>query len=144
MKNGLIAIVDNNELDRFIYKKIILLTCPDYQLIDFAHGIELLDYLKKHADNSSKLPDLILLDLRMPFLNGWQYLEKYCELKHQLAKNSRHYVCTSSMDRFDRDFKCADLHGYFMKPIAPNDILEMINDTEQYKRKESENGFSAF
>jgi len=139
MKNGLIAIVDNNELDRFIYKKIILLTCPSYQLIDFSNGIETLDYLKRHADNPSKLPDLILLDLRMPFLNGWQYLEKYCELKHELIKDVRHYVCTSSMDRFDRDFKSSNLHGYFMKPVSPQDILKMVNDTEQYQQEEADN-----
>src|SRR5690349_4127519 len=100
METSLIAIIDDDELDRFIYKKIILLTYPSCRIIDFSNGLEALEYLKRHADNVLKLPDIVLLDLRMPFLNGWQYLEKYSEIKPSLVKHSHHYVCTSSMERF--------------------------------------------
>lgn len=135
MKNGLIAIIDDDELDRFIYKKIILLTCPSYQIIDFANGVSALEYLNKNSQNASKLPDMLLLDIRMPFLNGWQYLEKYCELKPMLVKHTRHYVCTSSMERFDIDFESSDLHGYYMKPISPKNILKMVSEIEEHQNE---------
>jgi two-component SAPR family response regulator len=141
MKDGLIAVIDNDELDRYIYKKIVLLTCPDYRFIDFANGLDALHYIKANAQNAVNLPDIILLDLRMPFLNGWQYLEQYCELKPHLAKQTRHYVCTSSMERFDIDFRNGNLYGYFMKPISPQNILKMINDTEKGQDINTEDDF---
>lgn len=130
MKNGLIAIIDNDELDRHIYKKIILLTCPTYQLIEFSNGLEALQYFRRNADVSSKLPDLLLLDLRMPHLSGWQYLEQYGKLKPMLSKSIRHYVCTSSMERSDINFKNENLHGYYVKPISPQNIRKIVEDTE--------------
>jgi two-component SAPR family response regulator len=131
MKQGLIAIIDDDELDRHIYKKIVMLTCPSYRFIDFSNGLDALDYMKKNSKNAAALPDLLLLDVRMPFLNGWQYLEKYCELKSDLAKATHHYVCSSSIERFDLDFKNSNLHGYFMKPVSPKDISEIIKKSEQ-------------
>lgn len=131
MKNRLIAVIDNDELDRYIYKKIILLTCPNYRFIDFSNGVEALNYFKLNASNATNLPDIVLLDVRMPFLNGWQYLEQYCEIKSELTKNIRHYVCTSSMERFDLDFRNNNLYGYFMKPVSPQDVLKIVKDTEE-------------
>lgn len=141
MKNGLIAVIDNDELDRYIYKKIVLLTCPNYRFIDFANGLDALHYIKVNAENAGNLPDLMLLDIRMPFLNGWQYLEQYCKLKPSLAKQTRHYVCTSSMERFDMDFRNSSLYGYFMKPISPQNVLKMINDTEKGQDMNTEGDF---
>jgi CheY-like chemotaxis protein len=134
MKQGLIAVIDNDELDRYIYKKIALLTCPSYRFIDFANGRDALNYFRKHADDPVALPDILLFDLRMPFLNGWQYLEKYCELKPDLAKATCHYVCSSSIERFDMDFKNDNLYGYFVKPLAPKDILNIIRESEHYHK----------
>ena len=134
MKHGLIAIIDDDELDRYIFKKIVLLTCPSYQFIDFSNGQEALNYIKKHANNPLALPDILLLDIRMPFLNGWQYLEQYGKLKPGLAKATRHYVCSSSIERFDMEFKNSNLFGYFVKPIAPEDVLKIVNDTELYNK----------
>lgn len=141
MKNGLIAVIDNDELDRYIYKKIVLLTCPNYRFIDFANGLDALHYIKVNAEIAGNLPDLMLLDIRMPFLNGWQYLEQYCKLKPSLAKQTRHYVCTSSMERFDMDFRNSSLYGYFMKPISPQNVLKMINDTEKGQDMNTEGDF---
>ncbi|MBC8054635.1 MAG: response regulator [Sphingobacteriaceae bacterium] len=134
MKHGLIAIIDDDELDRHIYKKIILLTCPSYKIVDFSNGLEALNYMRKHANDPLLLPDLLLLDVRMPYLNGWQYLEQYCKLKPKLSKVTRHYVCSSSIERFDMEFKNCDLHGYYMKPVAPKDIKKIVFDTEQYNQ----------
>ena len=129
MNKGLIAIIDDDELDRFIYRKIILLTCPSFQIIDFSDGIEALEYLSRHSKNSSKLPDLVLLDLRMPGINGLEYLMKYAEIKPGLTKHSRHFICTSSMERVGATEAVDDLYGYYMKPISPKDIFKMVSDT---------------
>lgn len=132
MTHRIIAIVDDDELDRHIYKKMILLNCPSYRVLDFSSGLEALNYMEKHADEPNSLPDILLLDVRMPYLNGWQYLEQYGALKPRLIKPTRHYVCSSSLERFDMEFQNSNLFGYYMKPVSPKDILKMINDAEQY------------
>ncbi|HEX8547023.1 MAG TPA: response regulator [Cytophagaceae bacterium] len=132
MKQGLIAVIDDDELDMHIYKKIVMLTCPSYRFVGFSNGIDALNYLQKNSNNAAALPDLLLLDVRMPFLNGWQYLEKYCDLKPDLAKATCHYVCSASIDPFDLEFKNSNLHGYFMKPVSPKNILEIIKKSEHF------------
>jgi CheY-like chemotaxis protein len=129
MEKGLIAILDDDDLDRYIYKKIILLTSPGFKVIDFSTGQEALDYLTHNADRKIHLPDIIILDVKMPIVSGWQYLKHYNLLKPILKKHTRHYVCTSSIEQFKDDKKSDDLFGYFRKPLSPEDMRGIIDDT---------------
>lgn len=130
MKSGIIAVIDDDELDRNICKKIVLLTCPSYRLIDFTNGLDALEYLGRHASDPLSLPDILIFDIRMPFLNGWQYLERYCEIKPNLAKATRHYVCSASIDPFDMEFKNSNLYGYIVKPLGPKEMEKIITYSE--------------
>jgi len=126
---ALIAIIDDDELDHRIYKFSISQSCPQYIPLHFKSGAEALEYFSEHADDSAKLPDIVLLDIRMPGLNGWQYLEEFSALKNSLSKkNIGHYACTCSLNTEDINYQSKDLYGYYIKPILPVDIKEIVKN----------------
>jgi CheY-like chemotaxis protein len=141
MTHGLIAIIDEDEMERYIYKKIVLLTCPSYRVIDFTNGLEALSYLRKHAAEASRIPDIILFDVKMPVLNGCQYLDEYSKIKSRMAKQPRHYAYTLSMQKYSRQIKNESLQGFYMKPVSPQNILNIVRESEVFSgRRQSLNG----
>jgi CheY-like chemotaxis protein len=76
--------------------------------------------------------DIILVDLKMPVLNGWDFLEKLSEL--ELATDARKYVLTGEIisqtdPQFKRLYKLAD--GVIQKPIRKIDLAKVLQLDEQ-------------
>jgi CheY-like chemotaxis protein len=112
-----IAIIDDNHLDRVICRKMIERISPFAEILEFANAIDALQYLLDYANEPEKLPDSVLLDIRMPLVNGWEYLENYAKLESQLTKHPRHYIYTSSIDPSDLSTNHKYVYGLFSKPF---------------------------
>jgi CheY-like chemotaxis protein len=95
------------------------LTARGYQPSVAANGLEALTYL--HA--TDKLPDLILLDLRMPQMSGWQFLmvQRY---DPDLARIP--VVLLSAADDLSRNAVALKVPEYLEKPIRAADLLDLV------------------
>ena len=87
-----------------------------------------LDYLRKNQQNASSLPDVIFIDLNMPKLDGWGFLNIYGEILPDLCKAIRVFIVTSSID--SRDHKKSNeysfVNGFISKPITPEKLDEIV------------------
>jgi CheY-like chemotaxis protein len=90
----------------------------------FSNGQEAIEALKKDT-TGDHVPDLILLDVNMPIMNGWQFLDEYSRLRELLPKSSVIYMISSSNDVVDinkaKGYNTI-VKDYFLKPICKEDL----------------------
>jgi CheY-like chemotaxis protein len=95
----------------------------------YSDAQEVLDYLRDFGSDASKLPDIILLDLNMPVMDGWEFLDRFQQLRDGLTKPIRVYVLTSSIDEKDQERVSSYdfVNGYLTKPLT-NDVIMQLAD----------------
>ena len=85
------------------------------------------DLINKFASNC-KIPDIILLDISMPIMDGWDFMDNYAKIKPQLSKKITVYMVSSSIN--DEDIKrakaIADITDYVVKPVSYDKLLELF------------------
>jgi CheY-like chemotaxis protein len=72
-----VMLIDDNEIDLKINSKLISLSNLFQEIIICQSGEEALDYLNRYRDDDDKLPNFILLDIQMPEMDGFEFLEQY-------------------------------------------------------------------
>jgi CheY-like chemotaxis protein len=125
-KLNCILLVDDDPDDN-MYHRIIIEEMNIVNRIDVAlNGLEALAYLKKEEQLP---PDIIFLDLNMPKMNGWEFLEQYKHLsKEQKAKVVLVILTTSANpDHIKKAQEIEEVTGFETKPLTKqilNDILQ--------------------
>ncbi|NJB71233.1 CheY-like chemotaxis protein [Saonia flava] len=96
----------------------------------FNNGKEAIEGLVNDNKNEGELPCLILLDLNMPVLNGWDFLEAISKIKDKNITKIPIFIITSSIDPRDLEKvkNYAFVHGYLTKPIT-SEALDGIKNT---------------
>ena len=123
-----LTLVDDDDIFVFLTTKIIEQT----NLVDlikvFGNGLDAINFLKENKNNVDALPDIILLDLSMPIMNGWQFLEKYNKLNPTIGKKITIYICSSSIspDDITRAKTISEVSDYIIKPITKDKLIDLI------------------
>lgn len=129
MKYNDIFVVDDDKIFHFIIKKLLLNNNIDVSPEFFENGLLALNGIKNKLDRGETPPDLILLDINMPVLDGWQFLEEYIKLKDRLKKDIAIYIISSSDNMVDvdraKDFK-AEISDYYLKPVTVEAIKSIF------------------
>ena len=94
----------------------------------FGNGLDALNFLKENKNNVDALPEIILLDLSMPIMNGWQFLEEYTKLNPTIGKKITIYICSSSIspDDVTRAKTISEVSDYIIKPITKDKLIDLI------------------
>jgi CheY-like chemotaxis protein len=114
-----VCIIDNDKSILFLLQLLLKRVDKDADLITFPDGKEAFSFICDHAQNGNILPDVILLDLNMEKMDGWQFLEAYEGLIDKLAHNISIYIHSSSQAESDISRANSNPHvsGYLDKPI---------------------------
>jgi DNA-binding NarL/FixJ family response regulator len=126
---GNLWIIDDDPMASFYIKRLAELgeLADIITIYDKAWGA--VDYLLHHKTSQEHLPDAILLDIYMPDLDGWGFLQEFGKVKDQLAKSIEIYIISSSghLKDINRAKSIPEVKGYFQKPVTKDMLRELVN-----------------
>lgn len=125
---NLVALIDDDEIASFIGKKVIEQTKLVKQIKVFSGGQLAIDFLTKNAGQADLLPEIILLDLNMPCMDGFEFLEEYIQLKPSIGRIINIYVLSSSLASSDYD-RIKNINGvsdFIVKPITKEKFEKIV------------------
>ena len=130
MKPINVFIIDDDKLFVFLTKKTISTTHIEADISEFNDGQEALDYLREVAGDNERLPDVILLDLSMPIMDGWEFLEEYSQIAPTITKKIKLYIFSSSISPHDieRAKNISVVTDFIIKPLFKEKFIEMIEN----------------
>lgn len=114
--------------DDTIHQRIAQIMIEKYQLFDeytsFVEAEKACAFLRENKARPQNLPDVILLDLNMPVMDGWDFLDHYEGFKDEVAKAIRIFIVTSSVDEKDilKAKRYSIVKGFISKPLSPDII----------------------
>jgi len=125
-----ILFVDDDEISN-LFNKIFIKKLNLEVEVNFAlNGKEVIDMLKSaEGDPTILIPCLIFLDIKMPIMNGWQFLEAYeTDVSQEIRDKIAIVMLTTSEDEGDKvkAMKNPTVKAYLQKPLAEESILDLI------------------
>jgi CheY-like chemotaxis protein len=122
----LVLLLDDNPMDNFVNQKILEVSNFAENIIVFQSGQDTLNHLK--SVKSPDIPDIIFLDIMMPVMDGFAFLEAFENLP-DFVKNKCRVIMLSTSDSFkdlNRANKCRFVFKFLNKPLTSS-VLDAIN-----------------
>jgi CheY-like chemotaxis protein len=132
---GRIFLIDDDPIYVFLVRRIIESVDSSLEIFQFPDGELAINYLTTVGADPRQLPDIIFLDLSMPVLDGWEFLQEYADLRPKLQKRISLFIVSSSispedLERSKRDPLVAD---FLIKPLdreKVKDVMHQVFDGE--------------
>lgn len=119
-----VMLIDDNIIDLKINSKVIMLTGLFDEIIQCQSAEEALSYFSRNGTDLNRLPHLILLDIQMPEMDGFEFLEYYEQFPTEWKHNCSIAMLSSTLDF--GDIRKAEANPYVLtllkKPLIPAEL----------------------
>lgn len=128
-----VMVIDDDPINNIIFQKLSEFTDFAEEIITFLSAVDSLDYLQKLEEEQTPPPNIIFLDIRMPIVNGWEFLERLSQLnQNHYFDDTAIYMLTSSSEQSDinkaKNYRLVT--DYIVKPLLTEN-LEAIKEKMQ-------------
>lgn len=126
-----ICLIDDDEIYQFVMRKIVegLEANLVKKVLSFGDGEAAIEFITNNISNYSQLPNIILLDINMPIMDGWQFMDEYVRLKPRIGKKILIYMVSSSKNEEDIEHakRISEISDYLVKPVTHEELKLIIN-----------------
>jgi CheY-like chemotaxis protein len=135
-KLNCLLLVDDDNATNYLNKKIVQQVECTQHVVVASSGQQALDYLTNSGDytihgEKYPQPDLIFLDLNMPAMNGWEFLEKYRQLPAGQKARVIMVMLTTSLNPDDQTkaHKTPEIKGFMNKPLTREMLVSILQNS---------------
>ncbi len=122
------VVIDDNTISNILVTKLVEYEKVTNNLRTFQYAVQALEYLSKAAQYEiHNFPEIIFLDVNMPQMDGWEFLQEYMQLPTEATKNCHLFMLSSSISESDieKAKNYSVVTDYISKPIT-REILKDI------------------
>jgi CheY-like chemotaxis protein len=121
-------VIDDSKLDCFIAEKIIKNTGKCETIVSFQQAKDALEYIRttKQYDDQSQV--ILLVDIQMPVMNGFDFVEEFEKLPHAVTNHYVIYIISSSINENDLNkvHNYSSVKQFLSKPLSSNNLAAML------------------
>lgn len=123
-----VLLVDDNPEDNFFHQRIIKKTGLVSQLVVKDMPNEALNFLQSDAGQASECPEIILLDMHMPLMTGWEFVEAYNNLQNKPECRGIVLMLQPTTNPKDREkaMQTPNVLGTIEKPITAEAFTKLV------------------
>ncbi len=123
-----VLLVDDDQVFNLLNQKTLQLLDLANEIHTASNGKEALDLINDYYVGTKSIPEVILLDLNMPIMDGFSFIEAFQKLNVPNKENILIIIVTSSQDPSDlRRAKALGINNYLSKPLTEQDLRVALN-----------------
>lgn len=129
-KQYTIAIIDDDDIYRYTIVRTIEKLQISKKTIAFTNGQDALNAMLDHIETPASLPDIILLDVNMPTMDGFEFMKEYLKFPPEIKKRITIFMISSSINPADieRSRNISEISDYIAKPIGAVKLRNIISN----------------
>ncbi len=129
-KLNCILLIDDDEPTNVFHQMVIEEAGCAETVVSVESGPEALNYLESKVDGEHPQPALIFLDINMPDMNGWEFLEEYNKLESKMKGDIVFIMLTTSLNPKDKETaeSIPTINGFSNKPLTVESLTEMVKE----------------
>jgi CheY-like chemotaxis protein len=122
-------LVDDDEVTNYVHESVIEDAGVTREVLVAEDGRKALNLLQELKEVKSSCPNLIFLDINMPVMNGFEFLDAYQQMKGQLKQPVIIVMLTSSLNTSDvARARAAGATDFLDKPLTPEKLNKVLNE----------------
>jgi len=123
-----IYFIDDDPTFVYLTRRMLSSSREGFEAKEFTDGELAIDHLRTISDRPDLLPDIIFLDLSMPVMDGWEFLEEYSQLRCRLSKKISLFIVSSSIspEEVERSKTYSAVTDFLIKPLRAGKIEELL------------------
>lgn len=122
-----VLLVDDSDIDVLVNRRLMEITYFAERIIVTTSGEEALQYLKEECTSTDNIPDWILLDMYLPEMSGYDFLEEFKKLPEPIVSHTKIVILSvyQKAERLRKALEFPFVYGRFEKPLTQQALLDL-------------------